>query len=49
MSWKDVVRISDYNYLTAHYWQKWKCTFLMCHCQEIYTEEAFGLKNSNYT
>ena len=35
--------------LTAHNWQKWKSTFLTCHCHEIYSEEAVGLKSSNYT
>ena len=30
--------------LTAHNWQKWKSTFLTCHCHEIYREEAVGQK-----
>ena len=34
--------------LTANNWQKWKSTFLTCHCHEIY-REAVGLKNSKYT
>ena len=29
--------------------QKWKSTFPICHCHEIYREEAVGLKSSNYT
>ena len=35
--------------LTAHNWQKWKSTFLTCHCREKYREEAVSLKGSNYT
>ena len=34
--------------LMAHNWQKWKSTFLTCHCDEI-DREAVGLKSSNYT
>ena len=34
---------------TAHNRQKWKRTFLTCHCHEIYREEAVDLKSSNYT
>ena len=33
----------------VHNWQKWKSTFLSCHCHEIYRVEAIGLKSSNYT
>ena len=42
-------RETRYLLLTAHNWQKWKSTFLTCHCHEIYREEAVGLKSSNYT
>ena len=35
--------------LMSHNWQKWKSTFLACHCHEIYREEAAGLKSSSYT
>ena len=35
--------------LTAHNWQKWKSTFLTCHCHEIYREEAAGIKSSNFS
>ena len=34
--------------LTTHNWQKWKSTFLTCHCHEIYREEAVGLTSSKY-
>ena len=37
------------NKLMAHYWQNWKKVFLSCHCHEIYTVEAAGLKPSNNT
>ena len=30
--------------LTAHNWQKWKSTFLTCHCHGIHREETVGLK-----
>ena len=33
--------------LTDHNWQKWKSTFLTCHCHEINREEAVGLKSTN--
>ena len=36
-------------HLTAHNWQKWKCTFLTSPCHKIYREEAVGLKIANYT
>ena len=35
--------------LTAHNWQKWKSAFLTCPSHKIYSEEAVGLKSSNYT
>ena len=38
----------QYYILMAYNWQKWKSTFLTCHCHEIYREEAFGLKSSSY-
>ena len=30
--------------LAAHNWQKWKSTFLTCHCHKIFRVEAVGLK-----
>ena len=36
-------------HLLAHNWQKWKSTFLTCHCYQISRVEAAGLKKSNYT
>ena len=35
--------------LTAHNWQKWKSTSLTCSYHEIYSQEAVGLKSSDYT
>ena len=33
--------------LTAHDWQKWKGVFLICPYNEIYRDEAVGLKVAN--
>ena len=35
-------------HLTAHNWQKWKSTFLTCHCHKISRVETVGLNKSNY-
>ena len=35
--------------VTAHNWQKWKRVFPTCLCQEIYRDEAVGLKSCKYT
>ena len=32
----------------ANNWQKWKSTFLTCHCRQIYRIEAVGLLICNY-
>ena len=36
-------------FLTVHNWQKWKRVFLTCPCNEIYRDEAVGLKSCKYT
>ena len=35
--------------LAAHNWQTQTRIFFTCPCNEIYREEAVGLKSSNYT
>ena len=44
-----VIFLTGFVLLTAYNWQKWKRVFLTCPSNEIYRDEAVGLKSCNYS